>query len=325
VTLARQVDWRAERPDLILASDMLDVTTLLALTRPLTAHVPVALYFHENQLTYPVPPGTKRDLHYGWINYVSALASNALLFNSAYHRDEFFGELPRLLKHFPDYNHLETVDELRRRAHVLYPGVDVADLLEGEEDANGLPPRGATPPLILWNQRWEYDKGPEAFFAVLDRVAAAGVPFRLALAGESYRLKPTEFLEARERFRKHIVHFGYAERPRYRALLRRADVVISTAHHEFFGIAVVEAIAAGAFPLLPRRLVYPEYIPPAYHGAVLYDNVDELADKLIAFLRDGPPLETAPLREAVRRFDWRVQAPEYDTLFERLVRGEGEG
>ncbi|MDQ7030846.1 MAG: DUF3524 domain-containing protein [Ardenticatenia bacterium] len=324
VTLARQVDWSAERPDLILASDMLDVTTLLALTRPHTAQVPVAIYFHENQLTYPVPPDTKRDLHYGWINYASALASDLLLFNSAYHRDEFFDELPRLLKHFPDHNNLETVDELRHRAHVLHPGVDVIGLLEGEEEPGTLPPRGSTPPLILWNQRWEYDKGPEAFFAVLERVAEAGVPFRLALAGESYRLRPTEFLEARERFHDRVVHFGYAELPRYRALLRRADVVVSTAQHEFFGIAVVEAIAAGAFPLLPRRLVYPEYIPPAYHEAVLYDTVEELAEKLIALLRHGAPLDTAPLREAMHQFDWHIQAPRYDALLERLVpREEG--
>ncbi len=322
VTLARQVDWSAERPDLVVATDMLDVTTWLALTRPHTSRVPVATYFHENQLTYPVPPGTKRDLHYGWINYASALASDAVLFNSAYHRDAFYDELPRLLKHFPDYNNLETVEELRRRSHVFYPGVALRDLLEGEEDAAGLPPRGSKPPLILWNQRWEYDKGPEAFFAVLERVAAAGAPFRLAIAGENYRVKPTEFLEARERFRDRIVHFGYAEPPRYRALLRRADIVVSTALHEFFGIAVVEAVAAGCFPLLPRQLVYPEYIPPAYHEAVLYDTLDELVEKLVAYLRHGLPADVGPLQEAMRRFDWNVQAPLYDAFFERLVEGQ---
>lgn len=321
VTLARQTDWSKERPDLVVATDMLDVTTWLALTRPHTSHVPVVLYFHENQLAYPVPPGTRRDLHYGWINYVSALASDAVLFNSAYHRDVFYDELPRLLKHFPDYNHLETVEELQRRSHVFYPGIELKALLEGEEDARGLPPRGSAPPLILWNQRWEYDKGPETFFAVLDRVAAADVPFRLALAGENYRVKPTEFLEARECFRDRIVHFGYAELPRYRALLRRADIVVSTAHHEFFGIAIVEAIAAGCFPLLPRRLVFPEYIPPAYHDIVFYENLNDLVEKLITYLRDGLPCDTTALQKAMHRFDWTVQAPLYDAFFEHLVEG----
>ena len=68
VTLARRLRELARQPDLILASDMLDLTTLLSLTRDRTHRTPVALYMHENQLTYPTRPGEKRDLHYGYIN-----------------------------------------------------------------------------------------------------------------------------------------------------------------------------------------------------------------------------------------------------------------
>ena len=56
VTLARRFLRSQLQPNLILASSMLDVTTFLALTRRRTARVPVALYFHENQLTYPIRP-----------------------------------------------------------------------------------------------------------------------------------------------------------------------------------------------------------------------------------------------------------------------------
>jgi Domain of unknown function (DUF3524). len=57
VTLARRFLDSGAQPDLLLATDMLDVTTFLALTRHRTARVPVALYFHENQIGYPrVPP-----------------------------------------------------------------------------------------------------------------------------------------------------------------------------------------------------------------------------------------------------------------------------
>ena len=82
VTLARR--WLAAgepTPDLILATDLLDLTTFLALTRARTGHVPTALYMHENQLTYPLPddPTTgpmrrqlgERDRHYACLLYTS--------------------------------------------------------------------------------------------------------------------------------------------------------------------------------------------------------------------------------------------------------------
>ena len=305
-------------PHLLLISDMLDATTLLALTRDLTARVPVVFYFHENQLTYPPVPGSKRDLHYGWINYASSLVSEHVLFNSRYHLEVWYDELPRLLKHFPDFVPLETIAGLRQRSSVLPPGVSLERLRAPVESE--LPPRGhaGTPPLILWNHRWEFDKNPQDFFALLDRIAAAGLPFRLALAGESFRNLPEEFLAAGERFREQLVHFGRATREQYRALLQRSDIIISTAQHEFFGIATIEAIGAGAMPLLPQRLSYPELIPPSWHARVLYSSLDDAFERLAAWLRDGVPEHTL-LQASVERYDWRQLAPRYDTLFERLV------
>ena len=57
VTLSRRFLDMSFQPDLILSTDMLDLTTFLALTRTKTAHVPTAVYFHENQITYPWSPG----------------------------------------------------------------------------------------------------------------------------------------------------------------------------------------------------------------------------------------------------------------------------
>lgn len=319
ITLAGRINEHDDIPDLLLITDMLDVTTLLALAEPRYRDIPLALYFHENQLTYPFPPGTKRDLHYGWINYASALASDAIIFNSAYHRDEFFDELPRLLKHFPDFNNLETIDVVRERSHVLHPGINLQRLADdAPESAGGLSPRGSQPPLILWNQRWEYDKGPDTFFRALDELDTRGIEFRVALAGESFRNKPEEFLAARERFGERIVHFGYAERERYRALLHRSDLVVSTANHEFFGIAIVEAIAAGCFPILPNDLAYPEYISTDHHRSAFYDNFDGLVDLLARYLTGGVPSVPADLRSAATQFGWREQAERYDAFFETL-------
>ncbi|MFW6137182.1 MAG: tRNA-queuosine alpha-mannosyltransferase domain-containing protein, partial [Candidatus Aminicenantaceae bacterium] len=114
VTLAGTWLERNLQPDLIFATDMLDLTTFLAITRAHTARIPAVVYFHENQLSYPWSPDDrdilyKRDRHYGFINYTTALAADGICFNSGYHRDSFFEELARLLKNFPDYHGLENI------------------------------------------------------------------------------------------------------------------------------------------------------------------------------------------------------------------------
>jgi glycosyltransferase involved in cell wall biosynthesis len=319
VTLARQAAALDERPDLTLASDMLNVPTFLTLSNGLH-DVPLALYFHENQLTYPLQPGEKRDLHYGFVNLVSALRADAAFFNSAYHLEAWFDELPRLLKHFPDYTELWTVDTLREKSQVLPLGLDLArfDAHRPESAATGRP-------LLLWNHRWEYDKDPETFFRTVYTLADEGLDFGLVVLGESFRNLPAEFLAARERLPERFVHFGYAEDFfTYARLLWQADIVVSTAIHEFFGTAVIEACYCGCFPVLPRRLSYPELIPAQHHGACLYDDFESLLERLRGAITRIEEVRAFSLQEQMARFGWRRMAPRYDEIFEQLVWEQSE-
>ena len=315
VTLAEEVLQMNTRPDLLLVTDMLNLPAFLGLTRRLLADVPVALYCHENQLTYPIPPGEKRDLTYGMINWLSMLAADQVFFNSAYHLEDWFDELPRLLKHFPDYTHVHRIEEVRARSVVLPVGIDL-----GRLDAARTEKRGEGPPLILWNQRWEYDKDPQTFFRALDVLVDEGLDFQVALAGVNVRQRPEEFEAARERLGERVIHFGHADEATYARILWQADVVVSTAIHEFFGVAVVEAIHCGCFPILPRRLSYPEIIPPIHHDHCLYDDFDGLLDRLrwVLLHPDEACRSAAPLRDAVARFDWSALAPHYDQLLEEV-------
>ncbi len=238
-----------ERPDVLLATGMTNLPAFLALTR---VTVPAVLYMHENQLTYPPPPGSKRDLTYGMIQHLSMLAAEQVIFNSAFHLESWYGELPRLLKHFPDYTHLETVAEARAKSSVAPVGCELRRYDRFVPSA-----RREGTPLILWNQRWEYDKDPGSMLRALYRLADSGADFRVALAGENFRILPEEFAAARELLGERLVHYGYADPETYGRLLASAHLVLSTAIHEFFGVSVVEAIYCGCWPLLPARLSYP--------------------------------------------------------------------
>lgn len=328
ITLARRcLASPAPPPAAIVADDMLDLSTFAALTRTRWANVPLVLYMHENQLTYPLPadPNTgpmrrqrgERDYHYVFVNLASMLTANRVLFNSAYHRNAWFAALPRYLRRFPDFREVGVVKRLEQRSAVLPVGVDMAAL-----DAARPPARtAAQPPLILWNQRWEYDKNPEAFFAALFALADAGVPFQLALAGERFGRQPPAFTAAAKRLGDRIVHTGYLPAAQYRALLWRADITISTAVHEFFGVSIVEAIACETFPLLPHRLSYPELLPERWHDACLYADQEGLLRRLrwaLAHTAERRRTATA-LAHAIRQFAWATVAPRYDAALDALA------
>lgn len=328
VTLGRR--WLQEcaaeaPPDLILTTDLLDLTTFLALTRRHTADVPVALYMHENQLTYPLPtdPTTgpmrrqlgERDRHYAFINYASMLAADGIFFNSYYHQDNFFAALPAFLRHYPEYNELDTVDLLRQKSDILAVGVDLQRL------DPPLEPEPSAAPLVLWNQRLEYDKNPEAFIAVLTTLAAEGVPFRVALCGERFGKPGERWEEGVAALGERVIHNGYADDDYYRQLLWEAAVTFSTASHEYFGISILEAIHCRTFPLLPARLSYPELIPPNFHADCLYHGRADLLRRLRWALTDGEAARTVAgrLAPAADRFDWHALGPAYDAQFERLA------
>jgi glycosyltransferase involved in cell wall biosynthesis len=278
---------------------------------------PVLVYFHENQLTYPLAPGEHMDYQFGFTDITTALAADRVLFNSRTHCDAFFSHLPGFLKMMPEYRPNWAVGEIRSKAGVLYPGCRFpASGFCGDEPSIQLPP------LIIWNHRWEFDKNPDEFFYVLDRVLEKGIEFRLALLGESSQVVPKAFMGARDRYEDRIVQYGYVKsRQAYVNWLKRGAIVISTAQQENFGISVVEAIRFGCVPLLPARLVYPEIIPDGFHSDVLYKNKKELVRKLTRLITNYSRFETLrrELSAAMGRFSWPNLIDHYDEELEKLA------
>lgn len=265
VTLARLFQQLPIQPDVILASDMFNLSTFRALTRQQTAQIPIALYFHENQLTYPQNERQNHGWRYGFINYVSALVADAIYFNSQFHMDDFFSVLPKMLKHFGDNNELGSVEWLAQKASILPLGLNLQVLKKYHVDKKD------QPPIILWNHRWESDKNPQSFFDALYILDDAGFDFQVVLLGQNFSQVPHEFEHVRQRLARHILHYGYVENfATYARWLWRSTWVVSTAHHDFFGIATAEAIYCGCMPILPDRLNYPALVPDEYHKHCLY-------------------------------------------------------
>jgi len=326
VTFAAEIGKRVakgEQWDLVFCSDMLNLAEFLGLTRDALHGCPAVAYFHENQLTYPFQHPDERDYQFVFTNITTALAANAVWFNSQYHLDEFLAALPAFYRQMPDYRPHETVAQIRQKSSVQPQGI--AALV-------ARPPRPPGPIRILWAARWEYDKDPDMFFEALRLLRARGLAFRLHVLGQQFRQSPPVFAQAEQEFKAQIDTWGYQpSRAAYRAVLARADVAVSTAQHEFFGIGIAEAAVAGAFPLVPRRLAYPEVLAadePGHDRFFYEGGAPELADALAHLARklehgdlwDGDP-ELA--RRIVQRYTWPELAPRLDAALETAAANPG--
>jgi len=301
--------------DGIVITDLMSLSDLKMLMGP--ALPPSLVYFHENQITYPLAQGETRDVQFGFTDITTALAADRILFNSRTHFNDFFSALPAFLKMMPEFHPLWVIDTIREKAGILHPG---CRFQPGPPDL-GTP--DGDPPLIIWNHRWEFDKNPAAFFNTLEAILNRGLEFRLALLGENFQKVPKPFIAAKKLLSDKIVCYGYEKsRKTYRKWLKKGAIVISTAHQENFGISMVEAIRHGCLPLLPDRLAYPEILPDAFHNRYLYANHNDLEDKLAALIsRYGDFAgDRKPLAGAMEKYAWKLMAPRYDRELDRLAR-----
>lgn len=265
----------ADPPDHVIATSMVDLATLRGLHPGLTA-VPSWYYFHENQFAYPTREQQVRSIEPQIVQLYGALCADRLLFNSAFNRDSFLDGVDTLLRRMPD----RVPSGMRAR---LAPKCTVLPV-----PTVPIPPGDARDErLLLWNHRWEYDKDPALFADAMIELAERGHDFRLALLGGRARQVPAALERLRARLPERIVADGRVDAADYRALLGRAGIVVSTAQHEFQGLAMLEAASAGARPLVPDALCYPEQYPPACRYPP--GDRDALVERIECWWRGGLP------------------------------------
>jgi glycosyltransferase involved in cell wall biosynthesis len=305
--------------DLLLATSMVDLATLRGLV-PDLARLPTALYFHENQFDYPAGRGRHGHLEAQMVSLYAALAADRLLFNSRYNLDGFLRGCAELLGRLPDKVPAGVPESLAIKSVVLPVAVDVEGMAAAEPAWPGC--RGDHTLRLLWSGRFEYDKGADRLLAILGRLEARGLDYELAVVGQRFREEPPECSRIADEFSQRIVHFGYVpDRSDYGALLRGADLVLSTALHEFQGLAVMEAVAAGCIPVVPDRLAYTELYPPGCRYQSCLEDPETEADSAVeCLLRNWSELRRGPARAPdMARFAPASLAPQYRLILESLT------
>lgn len=322
IEFASQVDqkWNAgERFGAIFTTDMLNVAEFKGLLQTGAREIPVVVYFHENQLEYPNRVQAERDFHYGFTNFTSALAAHAVWFNSRFNLDSFVGHLRSMLKRWPDFQPESAVEQVACKGSIQAPGIEVPKSKPRDTAVD-------RPLHIVWAARWEHDKNPDDLLAIVKSLCDRGVSFVASVVGQQYRKIPDSFDEIKEVLGERIANWGLvADRQQYFELLGNADVFLSTANHEFFGIAAAEAIAMDCMPLLPNRLAYPELLDvenfPERRNC-LFDSVVEavgILEKLGANRYDFDGTIATDIRA---KYGWTQRANEMDAKLLRICAGD---
>ncbi|MEE2972845.1 MAG: DUF3524 domain-containing protein, partial [Planctomycetota bacterium] len=256
---------------------MLSASDLIATLPRSVRNRPLVVSMHENQAAYPSGPEVSRsnrdrDVHLAFTNLASLIAADRVVWNSTWNLESFIEGMSAILAHAPEPVDEAWADALRDRSIVIpppieFPEVEAAAILRNTPAARYADSGEREPGVVLvaWPHRWEHDKGCEELLELADRAAEqesrGGPAIRWVVLGHRPPQPPAAMETFLQRHRERIVHAGESSRADYLAWLAASDWVLSTARHEFFGLAVAEALIAGCLPWLPSRLAYPELVP----------------------------------------------------------------
>ena len=301
--------------DVLIATSMTDLSALKGMV-PSLAPVPSLVYCHENQFAYPDRREQQRNEPMV-ISLYSLLAADRVVFNSAWNRDSFLRGVDEFLRQMPDAVPAGVTGLIAEKSSVIPVPLE-AHWFTGTTRSS----QSDVPFTIVWNHRWEYDKAPERLFAALIMLQQAGLCFRVHVIGQQFRTQPPVFAEMHPRLTEHIGEWGMVESDAdYRQLLRQSHVVLTTALHEFQGMAVMEAVASGCVPVVPDRLSYPEFFPPAYRYASFPDDAERESAAIAEHLKTlcaryyNDDLPQAP---ALRHLCWSSLAGAYEKEINNL-------
>ena len=234
---------------------------------PQLSRYPNLVYFHENQFAFPGKQNLTALRTMQVTEIYTALAADQLAFNSKFNADSFLDGAAELLKQLPDEVPGHLLDTIAQKLTILPVPLSIPETVHSSLNSSATTmtkrPNGYL--RVLWNHRWEDDKGLDLLAAIIEQSHRQALPVHFVIGGPRHPKAATAFQKQIAPFSNLVSILPYfPDHRHYLVEVSRCHAVLSTAKHEFQGIAVMEAALMGLYPVVPNHLVYPEYIPSKY-------------------------------------------------------------
>jgi glycosyltransferase involved in cell wall biosynthesis len=188
------------------------------------------------------------------------------------------------------------------------------------------PPPAPPPTVFLFLSRLHPKKQLEQLLEALAllqrRQPSAAWELRIAGSGDSAYVAGLRDLARRLGLAERCRWLGFLEGEAKWQALRQAHWFVLPSASENFGIAAIEALAAGTPPILSPEVAIAEQIEAAGAGWLVPGQAEALAERLIAALA-GPPagMRAAARRLAVESFGWEPIAATLKTAYAHCLTG----
>ena len=171
-----------------------------------------------------------------------------IVFNSAFNRDTCREGVRQLAKRLPEGLPAQ-----------LFTKLDAAEVLPvplisaGDSYSNRAALPTDSPMEIVWNHRWEYDKGIELLAHIIEQVKQAGLRYRFHIVGQQFRHRP----EAFEEIDRHLNEISACfDMPRETSDISKIQTGIRPCWHRVTSYSPRQSTTFRVFPY--SRLAWPD-------------------------------------------------------------------
>ncbi|MGD0073984.1 MAG: glycosyltransferase, partial [Candidatus Binataceae bacterium] len=179
---------------------------------------------------------------------------------------------------------------------------------------------------VLFLSRLDRKKGLELMLLALADLAPCYPELRCVIAGSGNRAYEARLKRAVRRLGlgDRVRFVGFVSGDAKQALFDSCDIFVLPSQDENFGLAAVEAMAAGMAVVLTREVAISDAVAAAQAGLVIEPDREALAISLTALLQD-PALAQKCGRNArrltIEQFSWHIVTRKLIQMYDRVRQG----